>query len=37
MDTSAEDHRKLLTDQEDAAKHKRLNSNSSAKNGGRPE
>ena len=34
VDTSAEDHRKLLADQEDAAKHKRLNSNSSAKNNG---
>ena len=28
VDTSAEDHRKLLADQEDAAKHKKLNSNS---------
>ncbi len=37
VDTSAEDHRKLLADQEDAAKHKRLNSNSSARNGGKPE
>lgn len=37
LDTSAEDHRKLLADQEDAAKHKKLNSNSSARNGGRPE
>jgi len=37
LDTSSEDHRKLLADQEDAAKHKRLNSNSSARNGGRPE
>ncbi len=37
VDTSAEDHRKLLADQEDAAKHKKLNSNSSARNGGRPE
>ncbi|HEY4904980.1 MAG TPA: hypothetical protein VIH89_16015 [Candidatus Sulfotelmatobacter sp.] len=37
LDTSAEDHKKLLADQEDAAKHKRLNSNSSAKNGGKPE
>lgn len=33
VDTSAEDHRKLLEDQEEAAKHKRLNSNSSAKPG----
>jgi hypothetical protein len=37
LDTSTEDHKKLLADQEDAAKHKRLNSNSSAKNGGKPE
>jgi len=37
VDTSAEDHRKLLADQEDAAKHKKLNSNSSAKSGGKPE
>jgi hypothetical protein len=37
VDTSAEDHRKLLVDQEDAAKHKKLNSNSSAKNAGKPE
>lgn len=37
VDSSAEDHRKLLADQEDAAKHKKLNSNSSAKTGGRPE
>jgi len=37
VDTSAEDHRKLLTDQEDAAKHKKLNPNANAKNGGRPE
>ncbi len=37
VDSSAEDHRKLLADQEDAAKHKKLNSSSSAKNGGRPE
>lgn len=36
VDTSAEDHRKLLDDQEEAAKHKRLNSNSSAK-AGKPE
>jgi hypothetical protein len=33
VDTSADDHRKLLEDQEEAAKHKRLNSNSSAKTG----
>ena len=37
VDTSAADHRKLLTDQEDAAKHKKLNSNSTAKSGGRSE
>jgi len=37
VDSSSEDHRKLLADQEDAAKHKKLNTNSSAKNGGRPE
>ncbi len=37
VDTSADDHRKLLADQEDAAKHKRLNSNANAKNGGKPE
>jgi len=37
LDTSAEDHRKLLADQEDAAKHKKLNANSSAKNAGKPE
>lgn len=33
VDTSTDDHRKLLADQEDAAKHKKLNANSSAKNG----
>jgi hypothetical protein len=37
LDTSAEDHHKLLEDQEDAAKHKRLNSNSSAAKAGKPE
>ena len=37
VDTSTEDHRKLLADQEDAAKHKKLNSNTNAKNGGKPE
>ena len=37
LDTSAADHRKLLADQEDAAKHKKLNANSSAKNAGKPE
>jgi hypothetical protein len=35
VDTSAEDHRKLLEEQEEAAKHKKLNAN--AKAGGRPE
>jgi len=33
VDTSAVDHRTLLADQEDAAKHKKLNSNASARNG----
>lgn len=37
VDSSAEDHRKLLADQEDAAKHKKLNSNASAKNAGKSE
>ena len=37
VDTSAEDHRKLLTDQEDAAKHKKLNSNADARNPSKPE
>jgi hypothetical protein len=37
VDTSADDHRKLLADQEEAAKHKRLNSASSTKSGGKPE
>jgi hypothetical protein len=35
LDTSAEDHRKLLADQEDAAKRKKLNAH--AKNNERPE
>jgi hypothetical protein len=35
IDTSAEDHRKLLADQEEAAKHKKLGSR--AKNSGKPE
>jgi hypothetical protein len=35
LDTSAEDHRKLLADQEEAAKHKKLGSN--AKNSSKPE
>jgi hypothetical protein len=37
VDSSADDHRKLLADQEDAAKHKKLNSAANAKVGGRPE
>jgi hypothetical protein len=37
VDSSADDHRKLLADQEDAAKHKKLNSGASAKAGGRTE
>jgi hypothetical protein len=37
LDTSADDHRKLLADQEDAAKHKKLNSNADARNAGKPE
>jgi hypothetical protein len=36
VDTSAEDHKKLLADQEDAAKHKKLNAQSSPK-GEKPE
>jgi hypothetical protein len=35
--TSSEDHKKLLADQEDAAKHKKLNSNPSANTGVKPE
>lgn len=35
VDTASEDHKKLLVDQEEAAKNKKLNSN--AKNGGKPE
>ena len=35
LDSSAEDHRKLLADQDEAAKHKKLNPH--AKNEGRPE
>jgi len=35
VDSSAEDHRKLQVDLEDAAKHKKLNS--AAKNSGKPE
>src|ERR1700724_3832283 len=37
VDTSGEDHRKLLTYQEDAAKHKWLNSNADARKEGEPE
>lgn len=37
LDTSVEDHRKLLADQEDAAKHKKLNPSANAKNAGKPE
>ena len=37
VDASIDDHRKLLEEQEDAAKHKRLNTNSTARTGGRPE
>ena len=37
IDSSAEDHRKVLEDQEEAAKHKKLNSSSSAKSERRPE
>jgi hypothetical protein len=37
VDTAAEDHKKLLADQEEAAKHKKLNSNANARSGGRPE
>ncbi len=37
LDSSTEEHKKLLADQEDAAKHKKLNTNSSANNGGKPE
>jgi len=37
VDSSSEDHKKLLADQEDQAKHKKLNSAASAQNAGRPE
>jgi hypothetical protein len=37
VDTSSEDHKKLLADQEDAAKHKKLNPSANAKNGAKPE
>src|SRR3984957_17594135 len=37
VDSSAEDHKKLLADQEDEAKHKKLNRYSNAKSAGQPE
>jgi hypothetical protein len=37
VDTAAQDHRKLLADQEDAAKHKKLNSPGSVKTEGKQE
>lgn len=37
VDSAAEDHRKLLTDQEEEAKHKKLNKNPSAGTGVAPE
>jgi len=37
VDTSADDHHKILQDQEDAAKHKKLNNGANEKTGGRPE
>src|SRR5215467_16153199 len=37
LDMASEDHRKLLVEQEDAAKHKKLNPSQNAKNGGKPE
>jgi hypothetical protein len=37
VDSSAEDHKKLLADQEDEAKHKKLNRNANAKSAGQPE
>lgn len=37
VDASLEDHRKLLEEQEEAAKHKKLNTNPSANTGVRPE
>ena len=37
VDSAAEDHRKLLTDQEEQAKHKKLNKNPSAGTGVAPE
>src|SRR5580700_11187760 len=37
VDTSVDDHRKLLADQEDTAKHKKLNAHADARSGGKPE
>lgn len=37
LDTSADDHKKLLAEQEDAAKHKKLNPSSTARTEGKPE
>jgi hypothetical protein len=37
VDSSVEDHRKLLAEQEDAAKHKKLNTSSNTKSAGKPE
>lgn len=37
VDTASEDHKKLLEDQEEAAKHKKLNRSGATKNGGKPE
>ncbi len=37
LDSSAEEHRTLLTEQEEAAKQKKLNPRSNAKSSGRPE
>jgi uncharacterized coiled-coil DUF342 family protein len=37
VDTSSEDHKRLLNDQEEAAKHKKLNAHPSATSGGKPE
>ena len=37
VDTSSEEHKKLLADQEEAAKHKKLNSAAGAKSEGKPE
>jgi hypothetical protein len=37
VESSTDEHHKLLVDQEEAAKHKKLNSGASAKAGGKPE